>query len=187
MYNLILSIDEYPVSLTGDLLINERLIPVSTYLWLFKNEDTIKIKGISSNNLTNIRINNENELMSIDCREIENIRFNHYNMKLSCELDDVLPVSKLNFIKYNNKYLIELSEKIMQILKILIVSTDNYDKLYDYINQNLFSDKKIVVLIDDNVNIKIIENIKNTTVNNLNSIIKYYKKESTLKNYINSI
>jgi len=187
MYNVVLSIDDYPISSNGNLLINDYSVPVSTYIWLFKQEDTLKMKGISSNILKNVCINKEGKNMLIDCRRIENIRFNHYNVKLRDESESVLPVSKLNFIKYNNKYLIEINEKIMQILKILIQSTDNYDELYDYINENLFSNKKIVVVIDNNVNIKIIKKIKKSTVYNLDTITKHYKKQHTLKNYIKSI
>lgn len=187
IHNIILSIDEHPISFEGELLVNNNSVPLSTYIWLFKNDKKIKIKGISSNSLKNIRINNETEIMSIDCRFIENLRFNCYNMKLSSNLNDALSVSKLNFVKYNKKFLIEINEKIMQILKIIIMNTDNLDELYDYINENKFSSKKIVVMIDDNVNVKFIKKNKNSIVNNLDTIIKYYKTENTLKEYISSI
>lgn len=187
IHNVILSIDEYPISETGELLINNNLVPLSTYLWLFKNDDIVKIKAITRNILKNIRINNKIEELTIDCRDIDNFRFSYYNMKLSSNAKCALYVSKLNFIKYNKKILIEINEKLMQILKILIIETNNFDELYDYVNENLFSNKKIVVLIDNNINIKIIKKIKNTVVNNLDSIIKYYKNQTTLKKYINSI
>lgn len=187
IHNIILSIDEHPVSVEGELLINNYSVPVSTYLWLFKNEKNVKIKVISPNSFKNARINNEREVMWIDCRFTENLRFNHYNMKLSSNSSDALSVSKLNFVKYNKKYLIEINEKIMQILKIIIMTTDKFDELYDYINENKFIGKKIVVMIDDNANIKIIQKIKNTVVNNLDTIIKHYKTENALKKYISNI
>ena len=187
IHNIILSMDEHQISFEGELLINNYSVPVSTYLWLFKNEKNVKIKVISPNSLKNVRINNETEPMSVDCRFTENLRFNHYNMKLSSNPNDTLSVSKLNFVKYNKKYLIEINEKIMQILKIIIMNTDNLNELYDYVNENKFSGKKIVVMIDDNVNIKIIQKIKNAVVNNLNTIIKHYKTENALKKYISDI
>jgi hypothetical protein len=185
--NVILSIDEHQITNEGELLVQKKSVPVSTYFWLFKKERSIKIKGISSTSLKDIRIHNSNDQMTIDCRHVENLRFSNYNMKLSNKYSDALSVSKLNFVKYKNTCLIEINEKIMQMLKIIIMNSDIFDELYDYINENKFSSRKIVVAMNDSLNVQIIQKIKNTAVINLDTIIKYYKTENALKKYIGGV
>jgi hypothetical protein len=186
--NIIMTIDNYPICSNGDLLIREYTIPLSTYLWLFKNENSIRIKGISLNTLKNIRINKEDEdLYYAELSHIENIKFNYYNVKLLSNTESALSISKLNYIEYNKKYLIEINEKMMQILKILFQTTDNYDKLYDYINKNKYLNKRIVVAIDIRMNIKIIKRIKNIPIVNINNIIKLFPKEDMIKKYITDV
>lgn len=186
--NIIMTIDNYPICCNGDLLIREYSIPLSTYLWLFKNENIIRIKGISSNSFKNIRINKEEEnLYCIEFKHIENIKFNYYSIKLLYNTETALPITKLNYIEYNKKYLIEINEKLMQVLKILFQTTDNYDKLYDYINENKYLNKRIVIAIDTRMNIKIIKMIKNIHVNNINNIIKLFPQKNMIKKYIMNV
>ena len=184
--NIIMSIDNYPICANGNLLIKEYKIPISTYLWLFKNVNKIKIKGITYKTLHNVCINKEqDDIYYVDFSH-KDIKFSYYSSKLFMN-NSTLSVSKINYIKYNNKYLIEINEKIMQILKILFQSTDNYDNLYDYINDNKYSNNKIIIMIDSRLNIKIIKKIKNIVINNINTIINLFSDKKMLKQYILNI
>jgi hypothetical protein len=184
---IIMSIDNYPICPNGNLLIKQYSIPLSTYLWLFKNENTIRIKGIVSSILNNVCINKDEDIYSINLTHGENIKFSYYSTKLFSNTTSALSVSKLNYIEYNKKYLIEINERIMQILKILFQTTDNYDKIYDYIYENKYSKSRIVIMIDTRINIKLIKNIKNNTIFNINTIKNLYDDKQMLKEYINSI
>ena len=108
-------------------------------------------------------------------------------MKLITQDQSSLSVSQLNFIKYNGKYLLEINEKIMQILKYIIQNTDNYDDFYDWIDENKLTGKKIVATIDKNLNIKIITKIREMTITSLDTILKNYASNKLLKEYIRSI
>jgi hypothetical protein len=186
--SIIMSIDNYSICPNGDLLIRENTVPLSAYLWLFKNDNIVKIKGISLNTLKNIRINKEEEdLYYVELTRIENIKFNYYKIKLLSNTETALSISKLNYIEYNKKYLIEINEKIMQILKILFQTTNNYDNLYDYINENKCSNKRIVISINSRMNIKIIKKIKNIPILNINNIIKLFPKKNMIKKYITDV
>lgn len=186
--NIITSIDNYSISLSGHLLINDYEIPISTYLWLFKKENMVKIKSISSSILNDFRINKEDdELYSVNFIHSTNIKLRCYTMKLSDKLEESLSVTKLNYVEYNGKYLIEVNEKIMQILKILFQTTDKYDKLYDYIIDNKFSSKKIVISINTRMKIKIIKKIKNTMISGIKSVVDHFEQVDNLKNYIKNI
>jgi hypothetical protein len=108
-------------------------------------------------------------------------------VKLITQDQSSLSVSQLNFIKYNGKYLLEINEKIMQILKYIIQNTDNYDDFYDWIDENKLTGKKIVATIDKNLNIKIITKIREMTITSLDTILKNYASNKLLKEYIRSI
>jgi hypothetical protein len=186
--NIIISIDNYPICSNGYLLIKKHTIPISTYLWLLKKVDIIKIKAIGSKMLNNICINKENnDIYYVDFSHIKNIKFSYYSSKLFLNINNALLVSKLNYINYNKKYLIEINEKIMQILKILFQSTDNYDILYDYINENKYSNNRIVIMIDTRINIKIIKKIKHIVINNIDTIINFFPEKNMLKQYIKTL
>jgi len=182
--NIIISIDNYSIISENELLINNQKIPINTYLWLLKEKPFVKIQSIQISNLENLIINNDNDTIIINNYR-DNLRYYNSNIKLSDNI--VLSVSKLNYIKYNNLLLVELNEKIMQILKILITDTDIYDYFYDSVIKNLYLKKKIIILIDDKLNIKIIKKIKNRTIYNIETVIKYFKNKTKLKKYILSI
>ena len=98
-----------------------------------------------------------------------------------------LSVSKLNYIEYNKKYLIEINEKIIQVLQILFQTTDKYNELYDYINEKKYLNNRIVVVIDSLMNINIIKKIKNIYVKNLNNIIELFPIKDMIYEYITDV
>jgi hypothetical protein len=189
MCNIILSIDNYLISSSGDLIIDNKEIPITAYLWLIKTKENLKIKGISSTCLKNNCIINDEVKNTeiIDCRNINNIKFSYYNLKLNYNLDNCMTMSNINYIKYGKKYLIEINEKIMQILKKVIMNTENLNDLYDYVYENKFLNKQVVIFINNYYDIKIIKKIKNKTIKNLNTITSYFKNSDSLKNYIKNI
>ena len=62
----------------------------------------------------------------------------------------------------------------MQILKDTITSSNYFDNFYDYIINNLFSGKKIILEVD-NKDIRIIDKIDDLIIDNIDSIRNYYK------------
>jgi hypothetical protein len=181
IYNVILSIDNYAITQNGSLLIDDYHVPLTTYLWLIKkptiNNIFIKIKGIPSKfiNIKNIKTNEDN--VGIYCEEIK--KFCYYKIKL---YNNTFPISNISYIQYKNKILIELNEQIMQLLQFLIQTTNNFDELYNYVNENKLIDKRILIMIDNKMRIKIIKKLK---INNLYDFVSFLKNKKKLKKFLN--
>jgi hypothetical protein len=199
-YDIILSIDDYPICSEGELLIDNFPVPLSTYLWLFKEKDFIKIKKIPFKFLKDIcytkkdsiefeEDSEKEELNFSDDIILENIPYSNYTIKLNSAIDNGITVTKLKFVKYNKKYLIEINEKIMQLLKILILDTNLCDELYEQVYKQKFVNKKVVIMFENILNIRIIKKINRNKkmVDNLDTILNYYKSPFALKNFIESI
>ena len=111
---------------------------------------------------------------------IPNVRFGYYNVKLVQDFNFGISLSKLNYIKYKDKILIEVNEKIMQILKEVIQTTDIFDNLYDYVYENKFT-KRAVVCLDSKFNIKLINSEKYKKIVSIESLINSMSKKNLRK------
>lgn len=181
--NIILELDEYKIE-CGNLLIDNYKIPVLSYLWLCKTIPNIKIKSISSNLLKDVKYTECESTIYIDLTNISNIKFGHYNIKLT-ENYKGMTLMKLNFIKYKEKTIVEVNEKIMQILKNAIQTTDKFDELYDSVYKNKFS-LRTMICLDTRFNIKLVSLKKNSNIISVETLLKSMSK-SNLKKFIKSI
>ena len=184
--NIILSIDDYQINQEGMIIMEDTLIPISTYLWLFAKNNKVNIKNINTAFINDVRIIKSENNYILDYVDLCDLRLVNNELKLNYSFNNSLSISKLNFAKYRNKCLLELNEKIMQILKPIMQNTDIFDNLYDYIIKNKYSSKKNVVIIDDRLNIKIIRKIKSEDISDINDIISHFKTKKELGDFIES-
>lgn len=167
---IITKINNKCINEKGFININDKYIPLCTYLWLFNNNDNkIYIENINNNkkiikkdNLQILKINNIDEYKKMeinqDIIELHNIKNN------------TLSLSDLNYIKYKKNYIIEINEKIMQIFKYIFQTTDDLNYLYDHVIKYKHSKNKIIILINNKFEIKIIKKINNKNITNLKNI-----------------
>ena len=186
-YNIIVVIDDLLINSKGHLILETINIPLSAYLWLFKKNNKIKIKSINSKIIKNIKICIFEDNASIDCREVEELIFNKHELKLNTSLNNCLSVSSLNFIKCGGKIMLELNEKIMQMLRPIIQMTDTLDHLYDHVINKKYSSDKVILIIDDRLNIQIVDKINHKPIKYINDVLKIFKTEKNvgifIKNY----
>jgi hypothetical protein len=190
-YNIITLIDGYIISPIGDLIINNLEFSLSTYLWLMTINDKLKLKSIKKSILKDTKIFKKR----IDCnlkfmyfinlkKYKEEMTFINYEIKINKSLNKSLSVSNLNFINYNNKIMIELNEKIMQLLKPVMQTTDILDYLYDYVIEKNKYNEKIILIIDDRLNIKIVNNINDKKIKSITDVFKIFKTIKKVEHFI---
>jgi hypothetical protein len=181
--NIITKINNNKIDNRGNIILNKINFPISTYIWLFVVKDKVNIYSI---NAIKGRLTKEENIYLLNLIEANKPKYNNYEIKLKSALNNTLCVSKLNFIKSKNKIILELNEKIMQILKNIIQTTNDYDYLYDYIIKNKYSKHKIVVSINERLEIKIIQKINNKNIKNIKSITNIFDDEKSLKNFLDN-
>lgn len=183
-YCIIISIDGFTISSSGKIQFGKVEVPLITYFWLFKLNNISKIKSIDDRMIENSRICKLDNDLSIYCRNEGTLMYKQHEIKLKKQSSNSLSVSDLNYIKYKNKIMLEMNEKIMQILKPIMQTTDHLDYLYDYIiSKKTYSDK-IIVIIDNRLNIKIVNKINNTKLKNIDNVFKHFKTQKEMRNFI---
>lgn len=155
-------------------------LPISTYLWLFA-DNKVNIQGL---NIKKNNLNISDTGYELNFKDDDKLRFYNYELKLDVINNSCLSISKLNFVKYKLKYLIEVNEKIMQIFKKVIQSNNDYDYFFDYIIRNKLLNKKIIIILDENLNIKIIKNIMNKEIKNMKMLVALFLKKKNLATFI---
>lgn len=211
MGNIICSIDGYKINSNGNMIIeqNETLIdgekdkkyksiPVKSYIWLFKNSrnSTISLKNISHKNYRGdlINLHNENGEIFIDDSCIKkqvNIIESIIQIKTNYNSVSSLGLDKLKYITYNYNstsiQVVELNEKIMEIIKHFLVSNARmYKDIINYIfNNNYTRDGKKILLVF-NFNDESFPTIKIISKNivNYDDILNKYKTNKELKNFL---
>jgi hypothetical protein len=185
-YCIVILIDGFTISSSGNLLLEDVEIPLFTYFWLLKSSDKLKVKIINNRIIDNCRISKYDNNMQIDCDNREPLIYKQYEVNLTNHINCALSVSNLNFIKYKNKIMLEMNEKIIQYLKPVMQNTDNLDFLCDYIDDKKMQNDKIIVIIDNRLNIKIVNKIKNTKCKNINDVLKSFKSQKEVGIFIKS-
>lgn len=189
-HNIIMSIDDYLISSDGNLIIKNLEIPLTSYLWLNTNHEKIKIKSISKNLSRNIRVCKEQDIDNsiiyyINLKEEKkDITFGYYGIKINKNYKKSFTVSELNYIKYKDKIMLELNEKIMQFLKPIIQTTDNLDYLYDYVIKKNKYNEKIFLILDNRLNIKLIYKINNIKIKYIGDVFKMFKTKKEVGFFI---
>ena len=156
------------------------------HIWLYTENNSIKLKLIEPNvlknliiNEDNIIINNDNITKKIKYKEID---YNISNYSNDCTLYN----DNVKYIMYRNIYLFELNENILQMLKKLLISNDKYNIINEYIWNNRFSKSKILLVFNNNnMNMKIINKSKNKNkINNLDNLINIYDSYESITNFL---
>jgi len=187
---LINKIDGYKIDNKTMIDYKEFKIPLSTYIWLFAKNKVV----IHGTNIQNKHINTSDAEYIINSKYVNKLRFYYYELKLYILNNTVLSVSKLNFVNYKNRYVLELNEKIMQLLKKVIQTTNDYDYFYDYVMDNKFSKNKIIFVMNERLEIKILKNnkcisIKNNkdiSIKNIETLVSTVKSKNDLKLFLSN-
>jgi hypothetical protein len=175
---IITKINDKQINDKGMIILNDKFIPLCTYLWLFNNDNKIFIDNIINNNKI-IKKDNTQILKINNIDEYKKI-IHHEILELQDIKNNTLSLSNLNFLKYKKNYIVEINEKIMQILKHIFQTTDDFNYLYDYVIKHKYSKNKIVILINHNLEIKIIKKINNKNI----TCIKNIENETNIKKII---
>lgn len=191
---IICDIDNYKIDDKGNIIINEsninsndennKLIPLKSYIWLFKNNinNRIILKNISSNNyrgdLTKILINN-NEVFSINDSYVKKqINIIKITIQIETNYEDIsqIGLSELKYITYNSIKLVELNEKVVEIIKNFIIKNQSkYLNIINYIfdNKYTYSNKKNIIIFNFNKKIPKIKIISREIINFDDLLYKY--------------
>ena len=193
-YSIICSIDNYYINSEENLIISENLtIPIKSYIWLFKN---INKNNIEFEIIKNTHYNIDKSEFYYQFIKISDNNLNKnfvinkcsYNIKNNFNICSSLNISDIKYINYKNNYIIELNEKILLILKNIIIKHNIYDNIGQKIINNSFNNNNYnnKILIKLNLfsnklpNITIINKFKNfdTLYNNFtnrNELIEFIK------------
>jgi len=177
---IINKIDGYTIDNRTMINYNQFKLPLSTYVWLFA-KNKLNIHG------TNVKtryINTLNEKYTINLKNVDRLRFYNYELKLDILNDTALSISKLNYVNYKNIYMFELNEKMGQIFKKIIQTTNDYDYFYDYVVNNKYSKNKIIFILNDRLNIKIFKNKKGIKIKNIETLVSMFNNKRDLKSFI---
>jgi len=162
---IITMIDDNKIDEDGYIINDEINIPYQSYIWLLTNDSNINLEIYNRCK----KINETYNIKIINKREIK-YEFTKHNFGVN--------IDKIKYIKYNNKYIIQLNDKFIEILKSIM----NND-IIKYLENYKFNIKntKILVGIDllKPTEIKIV--YKSINIDNIKGKITKQK----LKKYIN--
>ena len=197
---IIESIDDYTLSNNStinnnDIIVDNKEIPIKSYIWLFKkNIDTnIDIDNIENKIKINIfkkdsfKINKEafesGMIYRIDETNInKKIKINEFYYYFEDNYNGI-NLSNINLINYRNKYILEVDEHLILLLKDTL--RDNNYNICNYIWNNKYNKmKKILLLLSINNNKNVIKIIKK--YNNLEEITLINNSKRKLKKIINN-
>jgi hypothetical protein len=183
--SIIYSIDSYLFDSNGFVRVENILIPVLTYMWLYKGNNTqLNLEFIPGNNLKNILF--DDKILIDDNNIITTLRINsiNYNIKY-LNSSSTLNINNICFIEYNKKYLLEVNERIILILKDMIEEYPQYEEIFNYMWANRYSKSKIILLIDTEKNdIKPVNHVKDS-IKTIKTILTLEPEK--IRDYINLI
>ncbi len=163
---LILSIDGMKINEDSN-IIYYKPIPINSYIWFFKNLDIDNYYDI------NVEIIKPNNTI-VKC---EKKIYNNINLGIN--------LSNLNYINYKNKYIFELNENLLFLLKKYILQDKLYYEFIGYIIKNMYKKNKIMIGMEL-YNLDNLENFENNKqVKILNETIHIKPKIFILKKYKN--
>ena len=123
---LILSIDGMKIN-EDDNIIYYKPISINSYIWFFKKLDIDNYYDIS---VELLKLNNT----IVRC---EKKIYNNINLGIN--------LSNFNYINYKNKYIFELNENILFLLKKYILEDKLYYEFIKYIIKNMYKKNKIMI------------------------------------------
>ena len=189
--NILCSIDNYKINSSGQIVISPDItIPFKSYIWLFKsiNNNILNLSVIPNYvyNINLLELNN-GKISLTDSYIKKKILIMETKIYLDNNYDSIssFDSSEIKYITYKNKIMCELNEKILFMLKKIIVFKPYlYQNIFEKIFSNRYNhnDGKIIMGINFDYEfpkLTIINNCKN-----FNSIIKKYKTSKELKRFI---
>ena len=191
--NIICAIDNYKINSNGHIIISKnKTIPFKSYLWLFKSfidkNNNLNL-SIIPNNIYNINlIELNNKIISINDSYIKKkISIIEKNVFLNDKYNEISSFnsSEIKYIEYKNNIILELNEKILFMMKKLIMSNQYlYQDVFSKIFSSRYTHNSNKIIIGINFNnefpkLTIINNYKNFDL-----IIKKYKTKKELKRFI---
>ena len=189
--NILCLVDNYKINSLGQIIISDnKTIPFKSYLWLFKSIDNNNLNlSVIPNYVYNINLLelNNGKILLTDSYLKKKISIIETKIYLDSNYDSISSFnsSEIKYIKYKKNIICELNEKILFILKKIIVFKPYlYQKVFSKIFSNRFNhnDEKIIIGINfdyDFPKLTIVNNCKN-----FNSIIKKYRTSKELKRFI---
>jgi hypothetical protein len=195
--NIICSIDDFKINNNGELIIdnnenNFKTIPFKSYIWLFKSSiyNNLNIKVILRSNykFDLSKILNNKIFMINDSHIKKQIILNDTNIILNKQYNSISTIgfSELKYITYNKIKLIEINEKIIEILKkIVIINPSKYSNVFEKIFNRRYTHqyKKILLILNFKNNKPIIKIISNN-INNFDDLLNKYRTKKELKNFL---
>lgn len=195
--NILCSIDNFKINSSGYLITNSKkftnIIPLKSYIWLYKSRlnNTLKIEYLPNNMYKINLIELTREYLTIDDSYITKkisiskniILLDNYHNDYN-NISSITP-NEIKYIRYNNKILIELNEKIIFLLKEIIKEKPYYyQNIFEKIftQRYNFNNKKIIIGMDINDRLPILKIINN--YKNFNDIINKYNTKKELKKFI---
>lgn len=189
--NILCSIDNYKIDKNGNIIIDgEKNIPFNSYIWLFKSIDNnILNLSLIPNYIYNINLielnNGSITLTDSYIKKKLEIKETKIYLDTSYEKISSFNSSEIKYIKYKNKLICELNEKILFTMKNCIIKKQNlYQKIFSKIFSNRYNHdgSKLIVGINFDYEYPKISIINNHT--NFESIKEKYKTNKELKRFI---
>jgi hypothetical protein len=199
--NIICSVDNYKVNSEGSLIISidelnnnkYKTIPLKSYIWLFKNSTNNKLllNNISPNNfncdLTKLFLNNDEFYVKASHIK-KQIILNESSIELKSEYDLIssFGYTNLKYISYRNLKLMEINERILDIMNEFLSYNDSlYSLLLEKIFNNKYTigHKKQLLIIYFEKKTPIIKLVSNE-IKNFEDLLNKYKTKKELKKFL---
>jgi hypothetical protein len=201
--NIICGVDNFKINSNGFLIINTKInqnnkliyktIPFKSYIWLFKNNynKRIVLNNILPNNymgdLTK-QISKSNEIIIDDSHIKKKINLCETNIILETEFERISSIGfgELKYITYNSIKVVEITEKIMEILKdYMAINQSVYSSIFNKIfnSKYTYNDKKILFVLNFETDKKIIKILPNN-IKNFEYLLNKYKTKNEQKNFL---
>jgi hypothetical protein len=189
--NILCSIDNYKISLDGLLIISDlKYIPFKSYIWLFKSiYNNILNLSIIPNYMYNINLIelNNGKLTITDSYVKKKISIIENTLYLDTNYDKISSFgsSEIKYIKYKNKLICELNEKILFIFKKFIIDKPYlYEKVFSKIFSNRYNYNNSKTIIGISLDYEFLKLTLISSHKSFESIIEKYKTNKELKRFL---
>jgi hypothetical protein len=189
--NILCSVDNFKINSYGQIIISDnKIIPFKSYLWLFKSFDNnILDLYVIPNYVYTINLIelNNGKIILTDSYVKKKLSIIKTKIYLDTNYDSIssFDSSEIKYVKYKDKFLLELNEKILITMKkILINKPYLYQDIFEKIFSNRYNhyDDKIIMGINfenEYPRLTILNNCKN-----FKHLLKKYKTKKELKRFI---
>lgn len=130
---LLYQIDDYLINEDGNLCLSKPL-SLKSYIWYFKELDIDNNYRIK---FTKLRIIKSEPKM--------NIYFDDQEIKIYNNVEFSINLSNFNYINYKKKFLFELNESLLYLMKDFIFTDKSYKNFIDLIIKNKYKNKKMII------------------------------------------